>query len=237
MRDEAAGIIQGGVQEGLHLAAAWALDVGPEQHVGLPDLIAGLSFELLVRGRDQQLALSEAALFEEPVQRGGGHAGSVLARRQGQFAQQGGAGAMRVFALQAFDQVGELRGNGARLTAILPRFGGQGLEAIGAVAERPIQQRIDGNRNAFGIGDVVVTGGNLLSAAGEFSAGKRFQNQRRNYAVSKQGEFSALASMTGRYAGPVVGRDANVVCGRSSGWESRPERGTTAVRNQKARPA
>jgi hypothetical protein len=28
------------VQEGLHLAAAGALDVGTEQHVGLPDLIA-----------------------------------------------------------------------------------------------------------------------------------------------------------------------------------------------------
>ena len=50
MRDEAAGVIQGGVQKGLHLAAAGALDVGAEQHVGLPDLIAGLGFELLVRG-------------------------------------------------------------------------------------------------------------------------------------------------------------------------------------------
>jgi hypothetical protein len=81
MRDEAAGVIQGGVQKGLYLAAARALDVGPEQHVGLPDLIAGLGFELLVRGRDQQLAFGETTLFEEAVQRGGGHAGRVPARR------------------------------------------------------------------------------------------------------------------------------------------------------------
>ena len=71
-------------------------------------------------------------------------------RRQGQFAQQGGAG---------------------------------------TVAERPIQQRIDGNRNTFGIGDVVVTGGNLLGAAGEFSAGQSLEHQRGHEAVSKQGEF------------------------------------------------
>ncbi len=66
----------------------------------------------------------------------------------------------------------------ARLAAVLARFGRQSLEAAGAVAERPIQQRIDGNRNAFGIGNVVVTGGNLLGAAGEFSAGQSFEHQR-----------------------------------------------------------
>jgi hypothetical protein len=47
-----------------------------------------------VCGRRQQLAFGEAALFEEAVQRGGGHAGIVLSGRQGQFAQQGGAGAL-----------------------------------------------------------------------------------------------------------------------------------------------
>ena len=87
---------------------------------------------------------------------------------------------MRVFAFETFDEVGQLRGQGARLAAVLARFGSQGLEAAGAVAERPIQQRIDGNRSAFGIGDVVVTGGNLLGAAGEFAAGKGFEHQRRN---------------------------------------------------------
>ena len=49
MRNESAGIIQGGVQEGLHLAAAGALDVRPTEHVGLPDLVAQFGFELLVR--------------------------------------------------------------------------------------------------------------------------------------------------------------------------------------------
>ena len=83
LRDEAAGVIQCGVQEGLHLAATRALDVGPEQHVGLPDLIAGLGFELLVRGRDQQLPFGETVLFEEAVERGGGHARRVPAGRQG----------------------------------------------------------------------------------------------------------------------------------------------------------
>src|SRR5664279_6491867 len=49
--------------------------------------------------------------------------------------------------------------------------------------------------------------------------------------------FSALASMTGRYAEYAPWRDASVVCGLSGGWESRPERGATPVRNEKARPA
>ena len=83
---------------------------------------------------------------------------------------------MRVFAFQAFDQVGELRGDGARLAAVLARFGGQGIEAAVAIAERPLEQRIDRNRNPLGIGNVVLTGGNLLSAAGEFTAGKGFEH-------------------------------------------------------------
>jgi hypothetical protein len=49
--------------------------------------------------------------------------------------------------------------------------------------------------------------------------------------------FSALASMRGRYAEYGAWRDASVVCERSGGWESRPERGATPVRNEKARPA
>ena len=108
-----------------------------------------LGFELLVRRRGQQLALGEAALLEEAIQRGGGDAGRVLAGRQSQFAQQGGAGTMRVFAFETFDQIGELWGDGARLAAVLPRLGRQGFEAAAAVAERPIQQRIDGHRGAL----------------------------------------------------------------------------------------
>jgi len=67
-----------------------------------------LGFELLVRGREQQLPLGETTLFEEAVQRGGGHTRRVPARRQGQFAQQGGAGTVRIFAFETFDEVGEL---------------------------------------------------------------------------------------------------------------------------------
>ena len=72
VRDEPAGVIERGVQEGLHLAAAGPLDVGAEEHVGLPDLIAVFGFELLVRRGSEQLPFREAALFEEAIQRGGG---------------------------------------------------------------------------------------------------------------------------------------------------------------------
>ena len=57
VRDEAAGVIESGVQEGLHLAAARALDVGAEEHVGLPDLVAVFGFELLVRRRERAVAV------------------------------------------------------------------------------------------------------------------------------------------------------------------------------------
>src|SRR5664279_3420631 len=49
--------------------------------------------------------------------------------------------------------------------------------------------------------------------------------------------FSALVSMRGRYTGLRAWRDANALCGPSGGWKSRPERGGTPVRNEKARPA
>jgi hypothetical protein len=83
---------------------------------------------------------------------------------------------MRIFAFQSFDQVGELRSDGARLAAVLAGFGGEGIEAAAAIAERPLEQSIDRNRYALGIGNVVLAGGNLLSAAGEFTAGKGFEH-------------------------------------------------------------
>jgi len=46
---------------------------------------------------------------------------------------------MRVFALQAFDEIGELRCNRARLSAVLPGLGREGVEAAIAIAERPVQ--------------------------------------------------------------------------------------------------
>ena len=139
VRDEPAGVIEDGMQEGLHLAAAGTLHIGTIEHVRLPDLIAVCGFELLVRRGSQQLALGEAALLEEAVEGGGGDGWVVLAGRQSQLAQQGGAGAMRVLALEAFDEIGELRGDGAGLPAVLPRLGRQRLEAPVAVAERPVQ--------------------------------------------------------------------------------------------------
>jgi hypothetical protein len=87
---------------------------------------------------------------------------------------------MWVFALEAFDETGQLRGHGAGLATVLTRFGSESLEAAVAVAPRPIQQRIDGNRRPFRIGDVVVAGGDLLSAAREFAAGKGLDHQRRD---------------------------------------------------------
>jgi hypothetical protein len=49
MRDEAASIIEDGMQQGLHLAAARTLDVRTIEHVRLPDQIAVFGFELLMR--------------------------------------------------------------------------------------------------------------------------------------------------------------------------------------------
>jgi hypothetical protein len=43
------------MQIGLDLAAAGALDVGAEEHVGLPDLVAVFGLELLVRRWSEQL--------------------------------------------------------------------------------------------------------------------------------------------------------------------------------------
>ena len=77
--DEAAGIIQGGVQEGLPLAAAGALDIGAVEHVGLPDLVGMFSFEFLVPGGSQQLALGETTLLEKAIEGGGRETGGALA--------------------------------------------------------------------------------------------------------------------------------------------------------------
>ena len=87
---------------------------------------------------------------------------------------------MRVFAFEAFNETGQLRGDGAGLATVLTRFGSESLEATVAVAPRPIQQCIDGNRCPFRIGDVVVAGGDLLSAAREFTARKSLDHQRRD---------------------------------------------------------
>ena len=116
-------------------------------------------------------------------------AGAGLTGRQGEFAPQGGAGTMRVFAFEALDEAGQLRGDGAGLATVLARFGSERFEAAVAVAPGPIQQGIDGNHRAFRIGEVVVAGGNLLSAVREFAAGKSLDHQRRDHAITEEGEF------------------------------------------------
>ena len=129
MRDEAAGVIERGVEENLHASAIGAPNPGAEQHIGLPDQVAELGFKLLVGLGRQQLPFREAALFEEAVQSRGGYRRFVFTGRQSHFAQQRGAGAMRILALEAFDQIGELRRDGARLSPILPGLRRQGFEA------------------------------------------------------------------------------------------------------------
>jgi hypothetical protein len=128
-------------------------------------------------------------LFEEAVQGRGGDRRFVFAGRQRQLAQQRGAGAVRIFALEAFDQIGELRGDGARLSPVLPGLRRQGFEAAVAVTERPFQQRIHGDRGAFGMRDLVVAARDLLGAPREFAAGQRFQHERRDQSIAEQGDF------------------------------------------------
>jgi hypothetical protein len=71
VRDEAAGVIERGVEKDLSPAAAGALHPRTEQHVGLPDLIAELGFELLMSLRSEQLLFRQAALFEKAIERRG----------------------------------------------------------------------------------------------------------------------------------------------------------------------
>jgi hypothetical protein len=45
---------------------------------------------------------------------------------------------MRVFAFETFDQIGELRGNRARLSPVLPGLRRERFETVVAIAERPV---------------------------------------------------------------------------------------------------
>src|SRR5437867_4106226 len=164
MGNEPAGVIESGVKKGLHAAATLhPPDPRAEQHVGLPDLIAEFGLKLLVRRWGEQLLFRKAALFEEAVECGSRDRGRLLIGRQSQFAQQSRAGAMRV--------------DDARLSTVLARLGSQRFETAVAVAQRPIEQCIDGNRRPFRMGDVVGAAGDLLGPAREFAAGKSFDYQ------------------------------------------------------------
>src|SRR5437762_13345168 len=109
MRNEPAGVIESRVKQGLHAAAIDPPDPRAEQHVGLPDLIAEFGLKLLVRRWGEQLLFRKAALFEEAVECGSRDRGRLLIGRQSQFAQQSRAVAMRVLALQTFDEAGHVR--------------------------------------------------------------------------------------------------------------------------------
>ena len=76
--DKTAGIIEDGMKENLHLAAAGALDVRAEQHVGLPDRIAVLGFKFFVRRGSEELTCGQTALLEETVEGGRRDFGVVL---------------------------------------------------------------------------------------------------------------------------------------------------------------
>jgi hypothetical protein len=193
--DEPAGIVENGMQKGLSFAAVGAQDVGAREHIRLPDLVAEFGFELLVRRGSQQLAFGEATLFKEAIQGGGRDGRFVLPGRQSQFAQQRGAGAMRVFAFETFDQIGELGRDGTGLAAVLARLGGQGFQAPGAVAERPVEQSVDGNRGALGSGDLVMAGGDLLGTTGQFAERQRF-HCGSEFATRKLAEPGRLARLS-----------------------------------------
>ena len=77
---------------------------------------------------------------------------------------------MGIFALEPFNEAGQLRGDRARDAAVLARFGRQRLETTLAVAQRPSQQGIDGDPGPLGIGEVVVPCSDLLGATGKLAA-------------------------------------------------------------------
>jgi hypothetical protein len=176
--DEPAGVIQRGLEKDLHLASTGALDPRAEEHVGLPDLVGELRFVLFVRGGfvEQQLAFSEPAGAQETIERGSRQAGLIRLVGQRQLTQQSGAGTMRVLAFEPFNEGGGFRRHGAGLSAVLTRFGRQRGQAVAAIAQRPIQQRVDRDLAPGGMGNVVEAGGEFLRAACEFAAGQCLQH-------------------------------------------------------------
>jgi hypothetical protein len=87
--DEAAGVVQRGLEKNLLLASAGPFDPGAEEHVGLPDLIGELSLVLFVRGGfvEQQLALGEPASAQETIERGSRQARLIRLVGHGQLTE------------------------------------------------------------------------------------------------------------------------------------------------------
>jgi len=117
------------------------LDPRTEQHIGLPDLIGVLRFELLARGGGfgQQLMGGETVLPQKAIQRGGGQCSFLLPLGGSELPQQRRPGAMRVLALQPFDQRGGLRIDDTRLAAILPWLRCESFQAMASVTQCLVQ--------------------------------------------------------------------------------------------------
>ena len=83
---------------------------------------------------------------------------------------------MRVLALEPFNEGGGFRRHSAGLSAILTRFGRQRGQAVAAIAQRPIQQRVHRDLSAIGMRNVIEAGGDFLRAACEFTARQCLQH-------------------------------------------------------------
>src|ERR1017187_4150774 len=143
---------------------------------------------------------------------------------------------MRVLALEAFDEGSDFRRDGTGLSAILARLGRQRGQAVAAIAEAPIQQRVHRDLAAGGMGDVVEAGGDLLRAPCEFAAGQRFQHQGRDQAITEERDFFGFVvhgvcffSWTSAYGGRLRG-SMQMVCGEA-------QAGAAAEENAARRPS
>src|SRR5438876_36767 len=68
------------------------------------------------------------------------------------FSQQRGAGTVWVLSFQSFDQLGQLWGEGARLPPVPSGLRRQGGKTTAAIAQRPVEQGVDGEGVALGNG-------------------------------------------------------------------------------------
>jgi len=109
MGNQPAGIIQYGIEEALKPSPFGSVDVGPEHHIGLPDLVGKLGLELLVSGgfRTKQLLLGEAASFDESIQGLRRNRRLSLGETIVELPQNGGSSEVRIFCFEPFDGVGQ----------------------------------------------------------------------------------------------------------------------------------
>ena len=245
VRDEPAGIVEGGMQEGLHLAAAGALDVGAIEHVGLPDLVAVFGFELLVRRRGEQLPFGEAALFEEAIQGGGGD------RRRVFWPDDRASSRNRVVPVRCgFSRLS--RSIRSASCGVMVRDWPRSWRGCGAraskpplaVTERPIQQRIDRNRSALGMRECRKWRAAISSARRVSSPrGSGSSTSGRDQSVTEQGDFFGfgihredLLSQKHKAEG-VAGSMQKLCVGPQAGGAAGRSAATTPVRSEKRRPA